>query len=61
MAIKAALQEPRIATSLVGFCRPEEVRSAGKMGFGFRFQVKKHYKNFDMKYWMVHTLHSAGG
>ena len=25
MAIKAALQEPRIATSLVGFCRPEEV------------------------------------
>lgn len=28
LAIKAALQEPRIATSLVGFCRLEEVRGA---------------------------------
>ena len=36
MAIKAALQEPRIATSLVGFCRPEEVRGAGMhQGLGF--------------------------
>ena len=26
LAIKAAVQEPRIATSLVGFCRAEEVR-----------------------------------
>ena len=26
LAIKAAMQEPRIATSLVGFCRAEEVR-----------------------------------
>ena len=25
VAIKATVQEPRIATSLVGFCRPEEV------------------------------------
>lgn len=27
LAIKAAVQEPRIATSLVGFRKPEEVRS----------------------------------
>ncbi|KAK9824850.1 hypothetical protein WJX81_007328 [Elliptochloris bilobata] len=28
MAIKAAVQEPHIATSLVGFCRPKEVRAS---------------------------------
>jgi hypothetical protein len=27
LAIKAAVQEPRIATSLVGFRKPQEVRS----------------------------------